>query len=621
MPERATQIVRGFRLRYIVGLSAIALLSCIALALLFHTSEQERGRAQLVKQVADQSAASQRVAFFANALLDSPNISEQDQIREELLLAIHDMRRTHNALTNEARSDHRLLQSIKNIYFNESDPFDAQVRQFLRHGDIVAAIDVDTADQATSSLEELNLLGMNTIMQTHDIMARIIAYEADAAIQRTEKILSFIVAAIIILLILEAILIFEPIGRKVRQSIESARQAELKAQREAEKSRRALNAKANFLRVMSHELRTPLNAVVGMTSLLQQSSLSKEQKDRLQHLAGAGLHLQKLVNRMLELNSITGEGFQFRPSPCAPSAELALLVQRANEETKAATSAQIQLSCDKISGRHYMIDAAMFRTAISNVIDSLRRRTDATSIRIHCIGEENYEGACIFQIELSFDGAQFDAHATRAAIARFEEKGIASQQFANSADLSLVIASNILESMDGSLEIEDAKIVISFAADPSRVSTQPLSPKQNIIGDTPQNMMPTKALVADDNLPNRLVAKAFLENAGYVVVFAENGEEAIEACEQDNDIGVIFMDIDMPVLDGLEATRRIRAASERGAKLPIIALTAHALQEDEHVLLSSGLDDILKKPVREADLLRFARQHIQRTLRPSAKAI
>ena len=615
MTRNAQALRRLYRRKYVAGFLILAALVCASLYLTFEKTSHQAGRAELVSLASGQKALSQRISFFANALVTSTP-GERDVIRLELAEAIIQMRRAHDILAQEAPSTARekaQLQSVQDIYFNDHAPFDGEVREFLR-----AATEIlNSPDAALSSnsilLAELNLLGIHTIMQTHDVITRIIAHETETGITRARYLQTMFAAFILALLVIEGALIFEPMGRRIEENVRRAELSERVAQEEAARAKNARDAKANFLRVMSHELRTPLNAVIGMSELLKSSRLNPQQNTYIRHIADAGQHMLTVANDILTVNqhAIGKLRFDMRPANLAYEVDsvIGMLSIKAQEN-----GLSLEVENRDLLDQVYETDAPRFRQVLINLIGNAIKFTETGGIRISAARQDTPDGDhSDFQIRVSDTGIGIATDKHEKIFEEFEQADVFDKRSYGGAGLGLSISKKIIEGLGGELSLEQSNqsgstFLIQIRMEKYELSTTvPVAPEEQTTLHGAGVV-----LVVDDNLPNRMIAGAFLKKSGYDVVYAQNGQEAFETWQTNSDIAAIFMDIEMPVMNGETATQKIRSKSTPKSAVPIIALTAHALPEDRERLLATGFDDVLRKPATEMEIVdaanRFATQ-------------
>ncbi len=612
MTANARSLRELFRRRYVAGLIALAGLACASLFIFFEQTAQQSGGAALINLASSQKALSQRVSFFVNAISASDIAAERETLRTELKTAIGEMRAAQEVLSGAQTPDRRMAQKlapIREIYMNDYAPFEHDVAIFLSSAE--QFLEDLPAPEETTLISEVNLLGMHTIMQTYDVIARIIANDAERALAQAGFIQSVLMLLFIIVLTAESFIIFEPMGKKIEQSVRDSELAQEQAQREAARARQAGDAKSNFLRLMSHELRTPLNAVIGMSKLLRGTDLSGPQLEYAKHIDDAGHHMLSIADDILTVNQQSAGKLKFKPAPTRIDDELrsvvAMLKQRAEEKT-------IELTYDnKIAHGDVVVDGVRFRQVVFNLIGNAIKFTDTGSIAISAASKADPDDdkSEAFEIRVTDTGCGIAKEDQERIFEEFGQAHALGERAHAGVGLGLAISRSIAEMMGGTLSLESSSTsgsVFLFSLTLQRAKIDGKKTATNAANNSASTKT-GKVLVVDDNLPNRMIAAAFLKKAGFSVEFAENGKEAVEAVAHHSDLAAVLMDIEMPVMDGITATRAVRARTDESARMPIIALTAHALPEDRDNLIAEGFDDVLRKPASETEIVRCVRHY------------
>ena len=375
-------------------------------------------------------------------------------------------------------------------------------------------------------------------------------------------------------------------------------------------------AKSEFLAVMSHELRTPLNGVLGYAELLSYSRLDDEQRDYAQTIMKSGDHLLQVVNDILDFSSIDKGSMKFEVAPIlvADLLETSCLPLR-----KPAADKGLEFRCisepgvpDRIAG-----DAHRIRQILINLLGNAVKFTSKGSISLRVASlTGRHRQFVVFSVEDTGIGI---SPATISRLFRpFMQGDSTFRRSFEGTGLGLAISQRLADAMGGS---------ISVTSTPGAGSTfalyLPLGPCAAGGGGTPaasDRMLPIPCttrisdhpvLVVEDDPDNSSLAGKMLQALGHEAEFAANGLQAVEAFIPGK-YAAILMDMRMPVLDGLEATRRIRA-SEAGTTnhVPIIALTANVMPSDRERCLAAGMDDFLSKPFSKAGLASKLESNLQ----------
>ncbi|MFZ1537952.1 MAG: response regulator, partial [Chromatiaceae bacterium] len=371
---------------------------------------------------------------------------------------------------------------------------------------------------------------------------------------------------------------------------------------------RANAAKSRFLAHMSHELRTPLNAVLGILDLAEDWVLPPEQHAQLTVAREAGRNLLELINDVLDLSKIESGGMDLHPEPT----DIAVLVRTAAAVVlPLATSKGLALETqlDPQLPKAVLVDALRLRQVLVNLAGNAVKFTASGHVDLRLVTLCAGETCQRLRFEILDSGIGIPPERQALLFNEFTQvNDTSSPNHFGGTGLGLAISQRIINLMGGRIHVESAPgrgsrfwfeltlVPVQLAPPPQPARAPACRPPEQVSRDT------LPILLVDDNQVNRMVAEATLIRAGYRVRTATNGVEALEAvC--DEPIGSILMDVSMPVMDGIEATRRIRALDGHPARVPIIAMTAHALDEEAERCKAAGMDDFITKPFVRAHLL------------------
>lgn len=401
--------------------------------------------------------------------------------------------------------------------------------------------------------------------------------------------------------------------RRIQQeTLEKERQAKLLLEDALKKAEKANQAKSDFLSRMSHDIRTPMNAIIGMTELAQLHMGDEEkQRDYLNKIASSGAHLLGLINEILDVSKIESGVMELSESPL----DLRALAGEAAEMVRISTESRCQefkVEIDQTFEPRVMGDARRIRQVLVNILENASKYTRQggriTFSVFEVKKEEQRAGTYRFVIEDTGIGMkpEYMEHIFE-PFSRADDSRISKVP---GTGLGMTIVKNLISMMDGDICVESqygkgSRFTVTLCLNKCGDAGEMLRPA---VSEPEASYRGLRVLLVEDNELNRQIASEMLGILGVRVEMAENGREAVEAVCTHPPLyyDAVFMDVQMPVMNGYDATRAIRGSGmERIWELPIIAMTADAFAEDVKRARLSGMNGHLAKPV-SIELLRGA---------------
>lgn len=590
MPNSVIRARRQVSARIGIGIAVLSVLSAILLGatiwLFANLQERQERVAQSVREDALWAAfqTDREAAKLVEAALDEKTASAADiMLRFDLLYSrVSLLDSGKYAITFEGSSSIAAdARAISDAVFALLPLMDSLVAEPT----LLPEIRADILEQARTTQQASGRLMVSTNAATNAIRVA----ERDHALATYWQIGAAVAAFSLVLVLIVSLLASQLVHiSRTGQEIE---RLSLQNAMEAERAQAANRAKSNFLATMSHEIRTPLNGIIGMTDVLEATHLSSEQSAHLDVIRQSGDMLLDVINDILDYSKLEAGVISVEPRVFAVP-ELMEAVRIVMEPRARHAGLAIRFDYPEVN---LTADAPKLRQILVNFIGNAIKFTPsgtvAVTARLHdrrlvCSVRDTGSGITETDMARLFrEFSQLDSSNTRAY---------------GGTGLGLAICKRLAEALGGQVGVD---------SEPGLGSTFWVDIPVSVVSQSSENAAKSgaepgfaitgkRALVVDDNPINRSVAGGLLARLGQEVAFAVNGEEAL-ARLADAGFDYVLMDMQMPVLDGLEATRRARAL---GYTIPIIGLTANAFDTDRQACLDAGMDGFIAKPITREKL-------------------
>jgi signal transduction histidine kinase len=370
----------------------------------------------------------------------------------------------------------------------------------------------------------------------------------------------------------------------------------------------ASRAKSEFLATVSHELRNPTNGLIGMLDIAIDRELSRDLAEQLRIAQSCGFTLLSLLNDILDLSKIEAGKMTLEKIPFDMRVLLADCIQ-AHQPKAGENSVSLRAEVSPDLPQQITGDPLRIRQIITNLVGNAVKFTEHGTVEVRVGGRFVEPGVFLVEIAVKDSGTGIPADKLLSIFEKYTQAdGTVSRKFGGTG-LGLAITGSLVELHGGEVQVESElgrgstfTVTLKCEAEAASGVPQKTSPAATVPATPVVSGSTARILVVEDNHVNQKVVTAVLRKRGFCIELANDGQEALNKLEQSAAFDLILMDVQMPVLDGLEATRMIRKDSRWDA-LPIIAMTAHAMNGDKERCLEAGMNGYISKPVHPSLLL------------------
>jgi PAS domain S-box-containing protein len=533
-------------------LSSVAMFYSLAVsAILAHENSN-----QLRRATAEARAAKERLQFAIEAVGDGYVEIDMDKMT-------YSVDELHAAKIGLERGEHAIADLLAR--FHEDDA--AEARKHL---------DIACSGRSTGWNQDVRLRRQDGAYHWHHLRARLMEHEQRPILIATIADIS---------------------ARKLMEN-------ELRAARDAAEA--SSRAKGEFLANMSHEIRTPLNGVLGMAQALELDGLTGDQREKVGVILDSGKSLMALLNDVLDLSKIEAGKLEIS----AVEGDFLHTMKRTRQLFEAQASDKglaLKARFDARFPDRLMYDPVRVRQCVSNLLSNAIKFTQAGQVDMAIASRPLGGGEHIVSVSITDTGIGISKEAQGRLFNAFTQADGATTRTYGGTGLGLVISRRLARMMGGDLTVSSEEgrgstFTFTFRAREPLAKPAAVSTPQTAEARLASNLRGVKVLLTDDNAVNRQVVKLFLAPQGCDIIEATNGKEALDQLGQ-RSFDVVLLDVHMPVMDGEETIRRIRASGADWSKLPVIALTADAMSGDRERYLSLGMTDYLSKPVDQRELV------------------
>jgi signal transduction histidine kinase/ActR/RegA family two-component response regulator len=520
-----------------------------------------------------------------------------------------------------------LLRESPGIAVLDSRPEYQELRprleQLVRNSDLVMGASPLERASLEQLLNQYNTLGASVQAVSHAAdseVARLLERQSTAMLDQNDLIVALTLAQLLLLLCASAALAFRHQRQeKERLALEKLTEDLLEARIQAEAANRG---KSQFLANMSHELRTPFNGMMGMLGLLEATPITAEQADYIKTAQRSAQHLLTLLNDILDVSALESGKVTLKPQ----SVELRRLtldveaLMQPHASAKGLNFSLVHTQPPDARARWVLVDETRLKQIVFNLVNNAIKFTERGEVKVTVEQSWESEHAVRLVIVVRDTGIGMDAAGMAQLFQRFYQvDGSATRRFGGTG-LGLEISQSLAAMMGGAITVTSElgvgseftlSVPLAVGAPPPVPAAAPALPAVPAPAEPTQDgAYSGRVLVVEDHPINQKLVGLLLQRMGCSVAFCENGQLALEQVAQEP-FDLILMDVSMPVMDGLTATRAIRAMAGPVALTPIVVLTADVMNEAVQTARDAGANDFLGKPVAVDQLRAIVAKHVK----------
>jgi signal transduction histidine kinase/CheY-like chemotaxis protein len=411
--------------------------------------------------------------------------------------------------------------------------------------------------------------------------------------------LEFLIGGLIMLMVIGVTFYGHNLGKVMRRQTRAIEDARLAAEA-------ANTAKSNFLASMSHEIRTPMNGILGMAQSLRTADLPEKEREKVDTILESGRSLLLIVNDVLDFSKIEAGKFDISPAPNDLTRTIDHVVRLFEPQALEKDIVVRVTQAPDLSGG-LIYDAERVRQCVGNLLSNAIKFTPQGRIDIAVSSSAAGDGDVMVAVRIRDTGIGMMPEVQQKLFQPFTQADSSIARKYGGTGLGLAISLRLAELMGGGIAVESSPgagstFTLTFRAKTQAMPESVVALATERVRPPPKSLHGLRVLVVDDIQVNRDVIKHFLAPHGCQINDAVNGQEALDQLAA-GDFDLVLLDIHMPVMDGKEAIRHIRASGASWRNIPVIAVTAHAMPGDREKLVAIGMTDYLAKPVEQQTLI------------------